>query len=330
MKNVKNTFFMFQIKVRCLYNLSVNMKYNRYLFLIIYFFLGLFDLSALAADKISVFVLNSPNIPVSSQILSGVKETAGELGLNLEVREELVNKDGDFFKKSESIDADFVLAIGEIAYQQVLAQRLAVPLILCGFFNPYDQSIPSEWAVRVTLDVPFAMRLKYLLQAVPAATKIGIIYDPVQNEKTVTDGLVAAKELNAALARFPVASAEEIRKLDLNGIDALLLIPDTLVCNPATIRSIVMTTIKQRIPVMGISRNFAEVGTLIAVASDYQGCGVEIAQVINGFLSGKKAADFPLIYSQRADYFINQAIAERQGVELTQDLVAAATEVFGK
>ena len=215
-----------------------------------------------------------------------------------------------------------------LPFASITSKLTVTPVVLVGFFRLSEKE--SARAVRVTLDVSFRSRVEYLLKVASRARIIGVIYNSGQNETVVSDGEKVCAQMGLTLKKFPVNSAEDIRKLGDMGIDALIFIPDTLVCQGVIIREIILNSIKYKIPVVGISHFFAEAGTVMAIAPDYTDLGSQAGSLAIKILSGEKPSDMNFIFPDKVNYFLNQAVAHRQGLKIAQDVLDNAVEVFGQ
>lgn len=91
--------------------------------------------------------------------------------------------------------------------------------------------------------------------------------------------------------------------------DVLLALPDASVYNAKTIKSILLTTYRHRIPVIGFSESFVHAGALAAIHSSTDQLGKQIAELIVNHYSHSKINQ-NYLYPKYFDIAINKDVAK--------------------
>ena len=95
--------------------------------------------------------------------------------------------------------------------------------------------------------------------------------------------------------------------------DVLLALPDPSVYNARTVKSILLTTYRHRVPVIGFSESFVRAGALAAIHSSSEQLGKQIAEIIK-----KHYTDEPInkhfMYPEYFDVVINKDVAKSLGI----------------
>jgi ABC-type uncharacterized transport system substrate-binding protein len=182
----------------------------------------------------------------------------------------------------------------------------------------------------VSLDTPLAMQLQYLKKINPALRTVGIIYHPAENESAIKKAEPIIAENGLALKAFPVNSVVDINNIKRLNVDALLFIPDYVVCQPKTLKKLIVMTIQQGILTVGISAEYARAGTFIAFSPDYADTGFQSAQIAVRILKGEQPSAVGIAAPQKIDYFINKVVANRLGMAISGDILSKSKEVFGQ
>ena len=95
--------------------------------------------------------------------------------------------------------------------------------------------------------------------------------------------------------------------------DTLLALPDPEVYNTRTIKSILLTTYRHRIPVIGFSKSFVHAGALAAIHTSTQQLGKEISEIILK-LHNKEKINKHYLYPEHFDITINKDVAKSLGI----------------
>jgi ABC-type uncharacterized transport system substrate-binding protein len=144
----------------------------------------------------------------------------------------------------------------------------------------------EQWSDRndicgVSLDIAPATQFKIMRQAFPESRRIGVLYDPNQNGKTISEAKKAAAASGFLLQAYPVGTIKEIplafEKLEGGAADLLWALYDQTVYGPDSARYILMQSLQKRIPVVGFSPHFAKAGALLALYGDYYDMGKQAA-----------------------------------------------------
>ena len=104
----------------------------------------------------------------------------------------------------------------------------------------------------------------------------------------------------------------------LADIDLLLTLPDPAVYNKRTIVSVLLSSYRQRVPVVGFSRAYVKAGALIALHSTPEQIGRQIAEALVHRLAHGR---WPRAGIQHPNYFdvaINARVARSLGIRLPQ------------
>jgi putative tryptophan/tyrosine transport system substrate-binding protein len=119
------------------------------------------------------------------------------------------------------------------------------------------------------------------------------------------------------------AAFEEATRLHL---DAMIIGADGLIETHK--RAIISLAEAHRIPAIHPSRDFVEIGGLIAYAVNYPDLYFRAASHVDKILKGVKAGDIPVEQPTRLELVINLRTAKALGLIVPQMLLARADEVI--
>lgn len=130
-----------------------------------------------------------------------------------------------------------------------------------------DNHLTREKTTKVYIDQPYARYFSLIKAVLPRAMRIGVLLhaDDAHRIKALQD---AANSAGVILTTGLVESSSEIGKSLshlLNGIDALLALPDSRIHNSKTISNILTTSYRNHIPVIGFSSAYVKAGATAAI-----------------------------------------------------------------
>ena len=88
----------------------------------------------------------------------------------------------------------------------------------------------------------------------------------------------------------------------LPGSDCFLAILDPKLYFSQTIRLLLLESMKNKVPVVGLSSFFTKAGAVISFDSDFKDMGAQAAEISAKVLSGKKVADIRPVYPRKYKY----------------------------
>lgn len=177
-----------------------------------------------------------------------------------------------------------------------------------------------------------AKRLQLLKEAIPAATRIGLIGNPGDPVALVQiqDTEAAARDLKVQLRVFTVTDSAQLEAAFEAArswqAQALLRLTDPTAASllPRTIA----LAIKHRLPMMSVFRTDAEAGALMAYGTDpfwsYKGA----AGYVDRILKGANPGDLPIQQPTKLELVVNLKTAEALNIKLPPSIRQRADKVI--
>ena len=110
-------------------------------------------------------------------------------------------------------------------------------------------------------------------------------------------------------------------------LDALMTLPDAEILSPAVARTLLVLSMRQRVPLVGPAGSWAKAGALYALDWDYEDLGRQCADVAQRLLS-QRAAPSAAQAPRRARLVVNRRAAQHLKVHLSPDFLGSAVEVY--
>ncbi|MCP5277330.1 MAG: hypothetical protein H6935_03100 [Thiobacillus sp.] len=232
--------------------------------------------------------------------------------------------------KSISSDENLIVPVGLKAARLVASSHgghgavlaLMVPRITMDKLRWPDALVPGRLSF-VYIDQPLERSLSLLETLMPQRRRLGVIVSR-ENEGSLGTLKSEALRRELALSATTVDEAGEVGpalRRALANIDALLLLPDAVVLNPANIQSLLLASYRLRVPVLGFSPGLVKSGTVAAVFSTPEQIGRQGNSMARRWL-GERQLPGP----QHASEFslgINHYVARSLGLSLPPETEVA-------
>ncbi len=182
----------------------------------------------------------------------------------------------------------------------------------------------------VTTVVPLDVQVKWIKRVLPKARHVGMLHDAKdasgrklveQLRATLPDGWkLTAVDVN----RYQGIAAAIDALFDAN-VDVVWTQPDAKLYRMATVKALLLASLRQRVPVFGFSNQFVKAGALCGVAVMPKDQGQQVAQMaIEKLKQATKAAERMQPAKPRYKTAINLVVAERLNVKIPSVTVEQA------
>ncbi|MEJ8859882.1 ABC transporter substrate-binding protein [Variovorax robiniae] len=174
-------------------------------------------------------------------------------------------------------------------------------------------------------------RLELLLQAVPEAKRIAVLWNPAYSEFKAEwrELRAAARVLGVSLAPFEFRSGDDLKPVfdSIAGErpDALLMFSDQLAYIFAA--RIAKLAQERRLPAMFAFRELPDAGGLMSYGPNIPGMWRQSAKQVARILRGEKAGDLPIEQPTVFELVLNRKAARELGVNIPQTLLWRADAV---
>ena len=272
------------------------------------------------ADTLNVRLLLSDNTPPYQQFSAVLnKAIADELNKSLAASKASVTIIEP--RVTGSAKADLIIAVGikatELAIAELDSPVLAVMVPKAGYealLERYSAQklIKAKAVSAIYLDQPWGRQLNFIQAALPKHDiVVGMLYSP--NTSILLPRLPQGMSINARSVR----SAEKLfsaLEYILDSSNVLLVIPDSEIYSSSSMRNILLTSYRKKVPLVGISQAYVNAGALCAIYSTPEQLAWQTAAAIVSFAIGRHLPE-----SQHPASFsigINQQVANSLGIDL--------------
>ena len=210
------------------------------------------------------------------------------------------------------------------------------PIIFTFVLNPETimKNKDGEIAANVTgisMSIPPYEQFKTLLEAAPKTKRIGAIYDSSKTEILIEDAKAAAQKLGIKLVLKEINNkSEAINAItEMKGkIDAFWMAPDTTAITRESAEYMLLFSLRNHIPLIGISAKYVKNGALMAYTFDSEDMGRQAGEIAQLILDGKPMETFTTHNPRKLKLTLNLKVAKKLGLEIPDRLINTADKVY--
>lgn len=229
-----------------------------------------------------------------------------------------------------------LMTLGSQATTAITSRIKDVPVVFCMVLNPVASGFvpnlerPGGNVTGASLDVPLATQFEAIRAVVPAARRVGVLFDPAETGGVVLEAERVAREAGLTLVARAVRTPGEVpQALTVLGrqVDVLWAVADATVFFGGSTEHILRYTLSNGIPFMGLSPAFVQAGALMAMAVDYGAVGEQCGEQVLKVLAGHAPAVLPVTVPERVTLHLNLRTAESIGLKIPSPAMKGAVLV---
>jgi putative ABC transport system substrate-binding protein len=178
-----------------------------------------------------------------------------------------------------------------------------------------------------------AKELEMMKEAVPHATRIGVLWNPTtpSHQPALKSIEAAAEKLRVELRMVPAQTLEDFEgafstMTQEARVDAFLVVASPLIVAQRT--PLARLALKHRLPGMFPFKENVEAGGLMSYGADRDDLYRRSAAYVDKILKGVKPAELPVEQASKYQLVINLTTAKAVGLEIPPTLLARADEVI--
>jgi putative ABC transport system substrate-binding protein len=238
---------------------------------------------------------------------------------------------------------DVIVALSTPPGRAAKQATSTIPVVVGGMADPVGDGLVASLArpggnvTGTTFLGPelIAKRLGLLKEAVPAASRVAVLWHPgVYSERTMAEMLTeteaAARTLGVQLqllaARGPEDFDAAFSAINRDRPDALLVFPSPMLYLEH--RRIVDFAAASRLPAIYAAKEFVDAGGLMSYGVNLPDLFRRTATYVDKILKGAKPADLPVEQPTKFEFVINLKTATALGFDVPPTLLARTDEVI--
>lgn len=223
-----------------------------------------------------------------------------------------------------------LLTIGTLATQAALKELPDIPLVAGLVMDP--GSLPKGGnAAGVGVEFPLSIQLQWLQRVMPGVVRIGVLYNPKENQAKIEAAMKIAHGLGLKLVarevETPLALPDALEGI-ANEVDVLWGLNDRLVISPQTAEAILLFSLRHRLPVIGLTTSWTKAGALYSLDRSYGDLGAQCGELALKILQGIKPSALPHSPPRKVVYSLNLKTAEYMNFDIPLSVVEGSQHVF--
>jgi len=288
-------------------------------------------------------IVEHPSLDASRQgFIDALKEAGYEEGKNVQF--DYQNGQGSrdtlttIAQKFASDKKDLIFAIATPSAQAAAQQTSEIPILITAVTDPVVAGIVDSMEkpgtnVTGTTDMnPVKEQLALIKDLKPEAIKVGVIYNTGEpnSEVQVKMAQEAAKELGLDLELAGITNSSEVKQAAdsiATKVDAIYIPTDNTVVS--SLEAVIMVAESAKLPLVVGEGDSVKRGGIITYGLDYYKLGFQTGEMAVKVLKGEaKPADMAIETQKDMQLYVNKSAAEKMGVEIPQNLLDEADEIF--
>lgn len=233
-------------------------------------------------------------------------------------------------KEIEQIKPDLIYALGGDATKWASLGTSRIPIVATMVLKD-DVFRKTANMTGVSLGYSLKIQFQWLKKFFPQQKTVAILFNPDENAAVVQSAKAISQQEELKLVAIPVDSPKELpyalEQLASN-IEILFAIPDETVMSVNTAKEVLLTSFRNKVPLIGLSDNWVKSGAFYALSWDYKDLGHQCADLAQKLLGGASVQTIPPEHPRKVAYTINAKIAEHMNLEIPEELLKNAKMVF--
>ena len=232
---------------------------------------------------------------------------------------------------------DVILTDGSAVTSAVKQAGISVPVVFVSG-DPVDRGLVANLSrpggtmtgLAVFAKELNVKRLELLREALPRASRLGVLHEPEHRKAMLPPIEEAARKLGFRLTLLEVRNASDMPRAVAAAMkdNVTALMPVSSALFHAERQRLVALAAKNGLPAIYENRAFAEAGGLMSYGPDMSDVFRRAATYVHKIITGTKAADLPVEQPARFELIINQKAAKALGVTIPSSLRLQATQII--
>ena len=284
-----------------------------------------------SGDPVSVSVIFSSEAEAYQQAWNGFKTRLAAENVAVSASEFVLGRDEPREVSAEvnKRKPDLTLTFGTKASRLATESVGRTPVIFCMVLDPTGMFRSNS--AGVMMEVSPEAKLQMIRRILPGARRIGTVYSS-ETFLAYAKILEECGQMGISLIARKVETENElpaaVREI-ARECDVFLMLPDTKLYTPASVKTVLLESLRAKFPVVGLSSHYTKAGALFSLDSDYNEVGKQAAEIALRILRGEDPRNIAPMLPRKCRLSVNVAVAQRMGIDIPARIMKEAIEVYG-
>jgi putative ABC transport system substrate-binding protein len=268
------------------------------------------------------------------EALQGVRRSLERQEMAIAIDVEPIQGDaaraGEAVRRARADNVALLVTLGSVATQAAVREGSGIPIV-AGLILNSDDLAEARNATGVVLEFPVETEFRFLQRFLPGQKRIAVLFNAPENQARVDAAARTARALGLSLKPRRLASPRDLPET-LDGLardtDVLWGVADQVVLNPQTAKPILLFSLRNRIPFVGLSLTWVKAGALYALDRDYDDIGAQVGELAGRVLRGTPPSALPPVPPRKVVYALNLKTARHLDIDIPAPVVHAAQSVI--
>lgn len=233
----------------------------------------------------------------------------------------IIDIQSDSDQLSQIANSDLIISLGAQATGAVFS-RFPKKKLISAYLTAQqlnDYALPGQQHLAVLLDQPLERYVGFS-HLLLKTKKIGLIsFDPIPTDIKLQRFLLKNElELNQFQVRNPDYLLAVLRRLARQN-SSLLMLPDHRLYNRKSLKGVLLTTYRSRLPVISYSPAHVKSGALASIYSSPENIGRHLGDLLNQFIKNKSLPAEDRLFARYYSIKTNRQVARALGLSLPDE-----------
>lgn len=294
----------------------------------------------LSAQEKTILIVKSSSLTPFLKAEEGFKKEMRKSGIEAIFVEYDVSDESkgenQIAQKIKDLKPDLIVTIGSRSTAIVSQKIKDIPIVFCTVLNPvssgFVQSMRSSGnnLTGSSLDIPVRIQLEKFKLIVPKLKRLGVLFTQ-DSKQVIIEAKRVCKRIGIELVPQLIYAEKEIPgavEALAQEVDGLWAVADTIIFTPQSTQYILLYTLRNGLPFMGLSPSFVKAGALFTLACDHKDVGRQGGELALRILSGEETSQIPISIPRMIYLCLNLRTAEQINLKIPKKIVSVAKEVF--
>ena len=232
---------------------------------------------------------------------------------------------------------DAIVAIATPSAQAAVAASDSIPVIFSAVTDPVGAGLvqtldaPGGLVTGVTDLSPIGEHLDLILEIIPQADRVGVVYNAGEDNSVSLVALIQAEapERNLDIVEATAARSSDVRAAAeslVGKVDAIYIPTDNTVAS--ALESVIAVGEDNQLPVFAGDTGSVERGAIASLGFDYYDVGRQTGALVVRVLAGEAPGSIPVQRVNRLNLVVNLEAAAAMGVEIPKAVIDRADETL--